>query len=322
MTVYLNASNAAAELGITTTSLYKIINHSDANKRLNPVNRDTYKGDGGFMFRQEDVDRIKPSYVRKDLTSAEAAKQIGRSTTYIHKLIREGVLPYYEGELRGKRTYFITETDLKTLVASNPETGKYDTIYDKKSSTFLFQPYRREGRFARIVSMKRLHRSELEITLQLGADEFLAYDEAIQVGWKPMLSITEKKPITTFGYALFEFPVPETLDSMIFTIIEEMFKQIGPSNIRINAGDRLIVEVKKSVLLGVLPTTHPDLIDKLKLFIRSGHITTKYDGTLIDTGLSPITIYLPEEKKANLIRKAEESNKSLQDWLEDHLSLL
>ncbi|MGU3473171.1 helix-turn-helix domain-containing protein [Paenibacillus sp. D51F] len=316
MSDYIKASEAAAELGITVTTLYKIRKLEDPAKKLEPINSSTYKGDGGFVYRREDIERIKPAYVKKDLTSSEAAESLGRSTTYIHKLLRDGLLPYYEGVLRGKKTYFIKPTDLEHFEVSNPDTGKYDMIFDRNSGVFLFQPFQKDGRIARIVQMKRVNRRKKEITLQVGQDEFLTYEQAIEAGWTPLLSISNRKPITSYGYASFNFPLPSTLDSMIYSIIEELFKQVGPANIRISAGDRVVVEVKKSVLVGILPTTHPDMIDKMKLFLEQGEIVPKYDGTLIDTGLSPITVYLPEEKKAELIRRATAENMTLQKWIE------
>ncbi len=317
---YLRASQAAVELGITVTSLYKMKDNPDPDKKLEPVNPNTYRGDGGYVYRAEDVARIKSANERMDLTSAEAAKRIGRSTTYIHKLIRDGSIPYYEGELRGKKTYFIKEPDLLKFATCNPDNGKYDMIYDKATGAFLFQPYHKESELARIVRMKRVNRRKKEITLQISSGENLLLEQAIEEGWKPTLTITEKRAITSYGYASFDFPLPSTLDSMIYKIIEEFFMQIGPANIRITTtGKRLLVEVKKSVLLGILPTTHPDMIDKLKLFIKSGDITAKFDGTLIDTGLSPITVYLPEKTKTELVRLASEDNRTLQEWLEQKL---
>ncbi|WP_162255005.1 hypothetical protein [Paenibacillus sp. Soil522] len=51
----------------------------------------------------------------------------------------------------------------------------------------------------------------------------------------------------------------------------------------------------------------------MKLFITAGHIVSKFEGTLIDTGLSPVTFYLPEGKKVELVKHLEE--KGHQDWL-------
>lgn len=319
MTEYLKASQAASELGITVTSLYKLGKHQNEDKKLTPINPNTYKGDGGYVYLREDIERIKPDYIRKDLTSAEAAKRIGRSTTYIHKLIREG-LPHYEGKLRGKKTYFIKEVDLEQFVSDNPDNGKYDMIYDKKTGAFLFQPFQKEDKMARIVRMKRVSGRKKEITLQVDHNDFLTYEQAIEDGWAAAMTITARKAITSYGYASFDFPIPSTMDSLIYAIIEEFFKQIGAANIRITTGERLLVEVKKSVLLGILPTKHPDLIDKLKMFVQTGNIVPKYDGVLIDTGLSPVTFYLSEKKKVELVRRAEADKITLQEWLEKHFN--
>ncbi|CAM4044527.1 helix-turn-helix domain-containing protein [Paenibacillus alkaliterrae] len=319
MSEYLDTAQAAKELNITVASIYKIVNLEDPAKRLDPVNRVTHKGDGGYRFTREEIERIKPAYVKEDLTSAQAAKRIGRSTTYIHQLFKKG-LPYYEAEFRGKRTYFIKKSDLEIFATNNPDSGKYDTIYDRKSKVYLFQPYRWGNRLARVCSMKRLNRNRIEVMLQVSTDERIPLERAIDEGWKPAVTITDRKAITSYGYAVFEFPLPITPDSVIYAIIDEFFKLIGPANLRIQIGEFIQVEVKKSVLTGILPATHPDMIDKLKTFIRSGEITPKFDGTLIDTGLSPVTFYLPEKEKAKLVGKAEEANKTLQEWLESTVS--
>jgi hypothetical protein len=316
METYISLTQAAKEIGITTTSLYKIINHELQEKRLEPVNRTTHRGDGGYRFRASDVEAFKQGYVKKDLTSVEAGRLLGRSATFIHKLIRDGVLDYYEEEYRGKRTFFIKEEELVRYQKEHPDSGKSEAIYDKRSGVFLFQPYGKEGSLARVVELKRVNNKKIEAKLKTIDNEILHYNEAKLQGWVPMISIDERKPVNGYGYARFEFPLPKSQDSIIFTIIEEFFKQVGPANMKLTQEDeRIVLEVRKSVLLGVMPATHPDLIDKLKLFIRSGEVISKYDGTLIDTGLLPVTFFVSEAQKKELAQRAEEEGMSLQDWI-------
>ncbi|GFN33017.1 helix-turn-helix domain-containing protein [Paenibacillus xylaniclasticus] len=316
MTEYINLVQTAQEIGITTTSLYKIINHEDPSKRLEPVNRSTHRGDGGYRFRLRDVLEFKQNYVKSDLTSVEAAKRLGRSATYVHKLIKDGKIPFYEEEYRGKRTYFIKEEELERYMREYPDAGKTETIYDKRTGLFLYQPFERDGVLARIVELKRINNRKIEAVLRTYQDELLAYDEAMAQGWQPSLTIAERKPINGYGYARFEFPTPKSVDSIIFAIIEALFQHAGPANLKLtNEDGRLVAEVRKCVLDGVMPATHPDLIDKLKLFLKSGEIIPKYDGTLIDTGLLPVTLYLSEEKRRELTRKAKERNMTLQEWI-------
>ncbi|WP_127529460.1 hypothetical protein [Paenibacillus kobensis] len=316
MIEYINLTQAAQEIGITSTSLYKIINHEDPEKRLDPVNRSTHRGDGGYRFRLDDVLEFKNNYVKQDLTSVEAARRIGRSTTYVHKLIRDGWIAYYEEEYRGKKTYFIKEEELERYRRENPDAGKSETVYDKRTGLFIYQPFARNGEIARIVELKRVNNRKIEAKLRTNEDQLLTYDEAVIQGWQPALSITERKPVNGYGYACFEFPAPKSPDSIIFSIIEELFKHAGPANMKLtNADGRLTVEVRKCVLSGVMPATHPDLIDKLKLFMKSGEIISKYDGTLIDTGLLPVTLFLTEDKKKDWARRAKERNLTLQEWI-------
>lgn len=316
MDTYINLTEAATFLGITTTSLYKIINHEQMEKRLEPVNRTTHRGDGGYRFRATDVEAFKKSYVKQDLTSVEAGRRLGRSATFIHKLIRDGVIAYYEEEYRGKRTFFIKEEELERYQREHPDSGRSDAIYDKRSGVFLYQPFGKDDTLARVMELKRLNNKKIEAKLRTGDGESLSYEEACRQGWKPLIEITERKAVNGYGYARFEFPKPQSQDSIIYTIIEEFFKQAGPANMKLSQHHgHILLEVRKSVLLGVMPATHPDLIDKLKLFIKSGEVISKYDGTLIDTGLVPVTFFVSEPERKELLRKAEQEGLSLQDWI-------
>ncbi|MGU3567452.1 hypothetical protein [Paenibacillus sp. D51F] len=315
MIKYMNVEQVSKELGITPASVYKLMNHKDPNKILEPVNRETYRGDGGYVFSVEDVNRIKPLYIKEDLTSAQAAKQIGRSTSYIHKLIQDGLIDYYEGEYRGKKTYFLKQEELDKLAEMNAADERNETLYDHKTGAFLFQLYKKGDELARVVHIKKFNRTKVEISLKLDNGKILSYKKAILDGWKPTMQISPKKAITSYGYSVFEFPIPATMDSMIYSIIEELMKQAGPVNLRINRSNEIIkVEVKKVVLKDILVTTHPDMIDRMKLFLKRGKIIAKYDGLLIDTGLSPITLYISEDRKEKFVETVTNNKVTLQEW--------
>lgn len=311
----MSVGKVSKELGVSPASIYKLMNHPDINKRLEPVNRETYRGDGGYVFKTEDVERIKPIYIKEDLTSAQAAKRLGRSTSYVHKLIHDGVIDYYEGEYRGKKTYFIKQEDVDKLAEVSTADDKNETLYDSKTGVFLFQSFKKGEDLARVIKIKKLSRTKVEISVQLDSGIVLSYKDAMSDGWKPTVQLSLKKAITSYGYAMFEFPIPATMDSMIYSIIEELMRQAGPANLRINRGEDMItVEVKKIVLSGIMPATHPDMIDKMKLFLKRGKIISKYDGLLIDTGLSPITLYISEDKKEKFIETVTSNRISLQEW--------
>lgn len=104
------------------------------------------------------MERVKPLYISKDLTTTQAAARIGRSKTFLQNLMKNGELPYYEAYFRGKNTFFIKEEDLLAYDLNKPANVKSNTIYDKRTGAFLFQPYKNidNGRIARIIEMERI----------------------------------------------------------------------------------------------------------------------------------------------------------------------
>ncbi len=268
------------------------------------------------------MERIKPYYISKDLTTTQAAARIGRSKTFLQNLMKNGELQYYEAYFRGKNTFFIKEEDLIKYKQNKPSSVKSNIIYDKKTGTFLFQPYinKVNGRIARIMEMERISPTKITtVFIDEGGKEF-SYEEAMTT-WEPLIQLERKEKNSAYGYACFEFPKPTFLDSMIYSIIEQFYQHAGPANIRITKeAATLMVEVKKCVLKSISPLTHPDFIDKLKLFITSGEIVFEGDDTVINTCYSPITFYLRESQKSLIIQQAAEKGMTIQEWLEDHFN--
>ncbi|MFF2154449.1 helix-turn-helix domain-containing protein [Paenibacillus chitinolyticus] len=117
MNKYLNVKEVSILLGITSSSIYNLIDHPDPNKKLEPVNRETYKGDGGYRFKHEDVEKIKPIYLKHDLTTSKAAEQLGKSKSFLQKLMRSGAIPYYEDTYHGQRTFlFVRKSSFNTKI--------------------------------------------------------------------------------------------------------------------------------------------------------------------------------------------------------------
>ena len=98
--------------------------------------------------------------------------------------------------------------------------------------------------------MKRVNNRKIEALLKINDDQTMTYEDAIKQGWVPLLTLAERKPINGYGYARFELPFPKSHDSVIYPIIEELFKHVGPANMKIVREDgRIHVEVRKCILL-------------------------------------------------------------------------
>lgn len=315
---YLSVSEAAADLGITEASVYRLIDHLIPTKRLDPVNRGTYRGDGGYRFRASDVERIKKEYYTKpDLTAADVARELNRSVSFVYKIFRERTLPYYEAQYKGKKTFFTTRTDLQELIQQHPDLVNNDIIYDSNSGHYLYQLWQKDDRTARLVKLKRLQGKNIEAYFDTSDGEHLKQTDIYLQKWEPVQPLMKKrKQITSYGYAKFEFPKPASVDSTIYQTIETIFQHVGPLNIQLSEGNATIkVEVKK-VTLPIDSTSQFDVIENMKKFISEGEIIEKFDGVLIDPGLTSMTFYLSPEQKQLIQQHAEAKGITIHEWLE------
>lgn len=316
----MSINEVATEFNISKTSVYKLMEHSNTEKRLEPINRETHRGDGGYKFKEEDVERIKQFYKKTDLTSSDAAKILNVSTTFIHKLIKNNEVEYYEGEYKGKRTYFIIKETIERYKDAHPELTNNNVIYHKKEGVFLFQPFRKEEQLARIYKLNSRGKKKVEAFLITENGEEMTLEKAEEEGWKREVVLEHKKNITTYGTAKFQFPKPASMDSLIYVVIVEMLKHVGANNMKIEVKDKILVEVKKSELKGVQSQTHFDFIDTLKKFIVEGKIIEKYDGVLIDTCLTPMTFYVQDDLKKKIIDEIGNSGISMHEWFEQKVN--
>ncbi|MFS1513112.1 helix-turn-helix domain-containing protein [Chengkuizengella sp. SCS-71B] len=309
----MSINEVAKEFNISKTSVYKLMEHTNTEKRLEPINRETHRGDGGYKFKAQDVERIKSFYKKKDLTSSDAAKILNVSTTYVHKLIKNKDLEYYESEYKGKRTFFIKKEVVEQYKLNHPELEKNDVIYHKKEGLFLFQPFKKEGQLARIYKINSKGRKAESFLITENGEE-ISLERAEEEGWKREVVLEQRKNIATYGTAKFHFPKPASIDSLIYDIIVQLLKHVGVNNIKIEIDDKILVEVKKSELQGVQSQTHFDFINTLKKFIVEGKVIEKYDGILIDTGLTPMTFYMDEELKEKIMNEINETGVSMHEW--------
>lgn len=317
MEKYLSVSEVAKALHVQPATVYKLINHSDPNRKLNPINTSSYREEGGYNFLESEVERLKPLYVKENLTPTEAAKKINRSTTYIYQLIQKG-LPHERAMYRGKETYLINPEDLKPYETGRYGTDKHDLIYDKHSKAYLFQPYELNNQVYRITELKRISQNHIKAILQHGSDH-LTLEDALAKGAVPLSTASNRKIITSYGYASFVFPYVTDLSSLQYEAINMLFTEAGPLNLRVKvSGSNIFVDVKKIAV----QDARPEITALLSHYVAKGSVDTQNDKLLIDTGLSPITIYLKEDKKNALQELAQNSGLSLQVWLESQFDQL
>ncbi|CAH8721271.1 helix-turn-helix domain-containing protein [Bacillus cereus] len=315
--IYLSAEEVAKELNIGIQTVYKL-----KERQLIPVNQETYRGDGGFRYRVEDVEKIRPLFKRQEgFTLPQAARKLKISSSYLYQFVCSGEIDYEEGEYRGRKGYFFTREALDDFKRLHPEIGgDKDVLFDRKSGRFLYQPWIGPNEeMGRIVRIKRVGgKSKVICTLRVNGND-LNIEEAVLNGWKPTLTIAPARAIPGYGYAEFSFPKPITIDSIVYTLIELLFENAGPYNMQIEETDSKInVKIKKTEIANVHAETHPDVVSKLQLFLTSGRIIEKYNGILIDTNFSTVQLSLENDIKEAIFKRYG-TGEPMQEALNRHL---
>lgn len=313
MSEYLGVQAFAEELGLSTATIYKLINHKDESQRLEPVNRLTHRGDGGYKFSFEYVEKIKTQLVKKDLKVSDVARKLNRSKAYVHQLIKNRKIRYYEGVYQGHKTYFFKQSDVDEYIHSigDASSNKALPIFDKETKCFLYQSFHLDGQTARVIEIRKGYTQKTNVIIKTSKGE-ISYEEAINTGWKRTVQNISHKQINSYGYAIFIFPKPIDLDSSIYRIIEGFFIAAGPKNLKITlSDDEIRVEVKRIIIKEGM---HPDLLDRMKNCIQCGEINLTSEGLLIHPGYS--TIHVPDKLKQKLLDAANQKGVNLEDYFE------
>ncbi|MFC3345784.1 hypothetical protein ACFOHW_25960 [Paenibacillus abyssi] len=146
-------------------------------------------------------------------------------------------------------------------MSENPDSGKSEAIYDKRSGLFLYQPFSKDDQLARVVKIKRVSNRKIETTLRTESEQLLSYDEAIALNWAPAMKIQDRKQPQATDMRYSTSAARRSLDSMIFTIIEEFLQTSRTGqheDFRRGAARR---RSEKSVLVGIPANNPPDMID-------------------------------------------------------------
>ncbi|ALS09896.1 hypothetical protein ABE82_26110 (plasmid) [Paenibacillus peoriae] len=309
MSKYLGIHGMATLLKVSSSTIYKYV---DSGK-LEPINRSTYRGDGGYKFEVEDEIEFQKKFKIYDLTVADVARILNCSKAHVHRLLKEGHIKYYEDMYQGHRTYFIKKEDLDEYIQGrmNSTKDEYEILYDNTTSTFLFQPFVLNDQLARVVDIQKRNINGTKVRLRTPSGE-ISYEEAIREGWRPSFTIQPQKVIGTYGVSSFEFPKPIDLDSSIYLIIEELFRAAGPKNLNIHFRDeKLFVTVKR---ISIRKELHPDLLDRMRNCIQNGEIVLTSDGLLITPAYS--AIYVRNTLKQRLLDAANQKGMNLEEYLE------
>ncbi|WP_137842724.1 helix-turn-helix domain-containing protein [Bacillus sp. 2SH] len=132
---YLSFEEVCDRVGLTKNQLSYLIKY----KQIEPINSTSWKADGGYRFKEEDVQKLVEIY-KGALTLKEAAEFLGKSKTYVHNAAKDGLLPFKE-IAKGKsnvRLYLKKDVEIFKQVIKN--TSKEDSRKKKRHLSLYLDP--------------------------------------------------------------------------------------------------------------------------------------------------------------------------------------
>ncbi|MGE6755993.1 helix-turn-helix domain-containing protein [Rossellomorea sp. NPDC071047] len=304
---YLTTQEVATYLNRSLASVYKYIKE----EKLNPIYDHKWRMRKTKLFKKSDVDHFKDAIKKPGITTFEASKRADISYATLMWFIYEEILPAKKIEHRGKEQYFITEEDFNDFISSkhikNYKEKKEKNHFATQSNYLLFQSFvhPESKELARIME---IFQDNEKVVTQSGST--LTLDELLSQGFLERYSIPEMDFINRKGYATFQFLKPYDIQSTIYSIIEKVYLQVGPKNVKMKVDhDYIYVDIKPTFVNNV----NKEEVRQLRQFIRDGKIIDEVNGVFIDTDLEPLNIHVPSKLKALIRDKAAEEDTTIEE---------
>jgi len=301
--MYYTLKEVASILGKSERQIKYMIK----NGIIRPVNKDTYRRDGGYRFSKEHILEVQQKISPSGIKLKEAAAIVGITPQYLSKLSLEGFVESQLVEI-GKRTERRFKLEdlhkLKDYLKQNKynqyqEFGKRLHLF--KNNHRLFELVNYKGQPSRIISTYPL------MLLTPNGSKNTVEQNFHCSSWP------EKPYITKKGFISLEIPIPNNPEHPTYNIIYKLIEGLGEKNVQIyerETGDYYI-RVRQGKLY--LPK---DEYDFLKRYVVDGKVERNDDGEVIlSTGIVSQYVHMPEKTYMKLTEYAEENNLNVQDCI-------
>ncbi|HDR7951277.1 TPA: helix-turn-helix domain-containing protein [Bacillus toyonensis] len=132
---YLSFEEVCDRVGLTKNQLSYLIKY----KQIEPINSTSWKSDGGYRFKEEDVQKLVEIY-KGALTLKEAAEFLGKSKTYVHNAAKGGILPFKEITKGKSNERLYLKKDVEIFKQEIENTSKEDSRKKKQHLSLYLDP--------------------------------------------------------------------------------------------------------------------------------------------------------------------------------------
>jgi len=308
------------EINMTTNEVkeYLDISHFTFNNlmkqgQLNPINKDTWRLDGSFLFKREEVEKLKEELEVEGITLYQASKAYHISMYQLEKWIEEGELACTIQEHRNRKTKFVKEDDIRELVQ---QIERKNTIYtySQKHNVVLLQRFMKGNTLARIISIPK--RGDIILRDEFGNDMTLG--DAIKVGYEPAYVLSDQPRSHHQRFVKFRFPKSDQLRSDIFRFIDLILQYVSPRNLKISVEDEFWYFDIRQSLVSLPSGMQTEWMDSLAPYIIEGKLIQRVNNSVYldsNTVTKPVTLTSNEYKSITKI--VEETNSSIEEFIKE-----
>ncbi|AFU17336.1 DNA binding domain, excisionase family (plasmid) [Bacillus thuringiensis MC28] len=222
--IIMNTTEVKEYLGVS----HFVVNNLMKKGKLVPINKDTWRLDGSFLFESEDVKVIKKERETEGLTLYQASKKYNVSTYQLEKWLEDGELTATIHEHRNREMKFIKEEELRQISHRFDQVNALYT-YSQKYNTVLYHRYIKGNTIARVISIPK--RGDIMLIDEFGSEFTLK--EAEKLGFIPAYDLSDKPRSHHRRFVRFRIPKSDQLRSSSFQLIDLILHYVSPRNLKV-----------------------------------------------------------------------------------------
>lgn len=279
--------------------------------QLNPINRDTWRLDGSFLFKREDIEKLKEERETEGITLYQATKDYNVSMYQLEKWIKDGDLTCTIQKHRNRETKFVKEEEIHRLVQQLDQTNTLYT-FSQKYNVILFQKFTEGNKLARIISIPK--RGDIVLLDEFGNN--MTLEDAIIMGYEPSYALSDKPRSHHQKFVKFRFPKSNQLRNNIFYLIDLILQYVSPRNIKISEEDGFwYFDIRQSVIQ--LPIQmQAEWIDCLTPYIIEGKLTRRVNNSVyLDSSCVTKAVTITSSEYHVITNIVRETNSSIEEFI-------
>lgn len=309
----ITSREAAELLDVKITTIQKYVREN----KLTPSNEGSWHIDNRKYFYEDEVIQLKKELAKPGYTTGEVAKKMKLHAVTVSQYVSKGLLKAEKHIYRGRELSFISPEEYERFSNEYLEKKRAERkeFYDKELGIAWFQSFSNShGVIGRIL----LEKNNPVLVTSRGSK--IDITELKSNGFSPRTNIVDHGYSSKKGYASFEFPYDEDINSPIYDFIEICYEQLGPKNMKISAVADTSVTLEIKPHLFPWETCSKDTLDLISSFITEGSATQSRNGLFIDSDHEIFTFSAPSSLKKQVKVLSEKRKVTMEELLSEIVS--